>query len=245
MNACLPPVVLREPLYPIDPTDVTTTTSSTSSFKIPASAVLSKIMEDEKPKRCLTAYNLFFRDQRQQLLEALPVREGGKPKYSHGKISFKGLARVVSANWKVTTPQERNYYQSLAAADKLRYKKEMKEWKEKIEQQQAAQAQEQQQQQAEALAMMTDLPFSLASIFDEDEPLVGIPPTAMTTTSTAAAMTFTTTQNGMDQATVVSVDEEQPQARPVVGRAQLEKVFGSFPTTLLGSVHAADHEWPV
>jgi hypothetical protein len=82
-----------------------------------------------KPKRPLSAYNLFFRDQRGLLLDNLPTRGDDKPKRSHGKIGFKDLARTIAARWKDIAPDEKERYESIAAEGREKYLKRAKEWK--------------------------------------------------------------------------------------------------------------------
>ena len=83
----------------------------------------------EKPKRPLTAYNLFFQEERQALLAELPVRNAGKPRKGHGKIGFQDMAHVISGRWRKVDPQRLAYLKQIAAADKARYKREMKAYK--------------------------------------------------------------------------------------------------------------------
>eukprot|EP00977_Amphora_coffeiformis_P009409 scaffold2179_cov165-Amphora_coffeaeformis.AAC.13 len=83
----------------------------------------------EKPKRPLTAYNIFFRDERQRLLETLPVLKNVKSKKAHGKISFPDLAKRISREWKRISPASKVHYCELACHDKLRYYREMEEWR--------------------------------------------------------------------------------------------------------------------
>lgn len=93
-----------------------------------------------KPKRCLTAYNFFFKDTRQSILAARPKAEittkaksqrnrqrNRRP--THGKITFAALGKEIAEKWKITSPEERRYYQELANKDKERYIKEMAVWK--------------------------------------------------------------------------------------------------------------------
>eukprot|EP00522_Entomoneis_paludosa_P006198 CAMPEP_0172446344 /NCGR_PEP_ID=MMETSP1065-20121228/5958_1 /TAXON_ID=265537 /ORGANISM="Amphiprora paludosa, Strain CCMP125" /LENGTH=279 /DNA_ID=CAMNT_0013197435 /DNA_START=112 /DNA_END=951 /DNA_ORIENTATION=+ len=92
----------------------------------------------EKPKRSLSAYNLFFQAERKKLLQSLPDRpsqgKGRKPRNSHGKLGFAEMARLVSAKWKKITPEEKAPFDELAKRDTLRYKREMQEWKSQNEQ---------------------------------------------------------------------------------------------------------------
>jgi hypothetical protein len=98
--------------------------------------VLSNKEMDErkrKPKRPLSSYNLFFQNERKEILRATPERAGVKPRRSHGKIGFADLARNIAANWKSIDPESRAHFDKLAAKDKERYKREMDEWKKKEE----------------------------------------------------------------------------------------------------------------
>jgi hypothetical protein len=87
----------------------------------------------DKPKRPLSAYNLFFQHERGEILRATPERAEGKPRRSHGKIGFADLARNIAANWKSIDPESRSHFDKLAAKDKERYKTEMDVWKKKQE----------------------------------------------------------------------------------------------------------------
>ena len=82
----------------------------------------------EKPSRPLTAYNIFFHDERQRLHQA----------YLDGtsrKLSYQETSRVVAARWRRLESQEKAYYKQLAAKDKRRFALEMVQWK--IEQESA------------------------------------------------------------------------------------------------------------
>lgn len=70
-----------------------------------------------------------FQAERKKLLEALPVRESGKPSRSHGKIGFCELGRTIACLWKSCDAETKVYYSSLASAEKERYKKDMEEYK--------------------------------------------------------------------------------------------------------------------
>jgi hypothetical protein len=49
---------------------------------------------------------------------------------SHGKIGFAEMARAISSKWKMITPENKAYYDELAAQDKVRYKSQMAAWNE-------------------------------------------------------------------------------------------------------------------
>ncbi|KAL7578167.1 hypothetical protein ACA910_012604 [Epithemia clementina (nom. ined.)] len=92
----------------------------------------SAALELEKPKRPLSAYNLFFQDERQKMLaerpvrpEGIPIRRGG----GHGKVGFAELARTVAAKWKIIDPKTKARYDFLAKREKIQYKIKVDAWK--------------------------------------------------------------------------------------------------------------------
>ena len=78
-----------------------------------------------KPKRPLSAYNLFFQSERLRLLEQLPVRPTGKPRKSHGKLGFREMAVVIGSRWRALDDYSRSHFNERAKQDKERYKKEV------------------------------------------------------------------------------------------------------------------------
>lgn len=85
----------------------------------------------EKPKRPLSAYNMFFHDERLRLLAELPERPCGiKPKKSHGKIGFRQMATVIGARWRNIDGPRKAYYEDLARQEKLRHSKAMARYRE-------------------------------------------------------------------------------------------------------------------
>ena len=90
---------------------------------------MDPIEEEPKPKRPLSAYNFFFKQQRLQLLRTRPIRPEGKPRRSHGKIGFADLARTIAGRWKATSEEEKQRFEDRSNQDKLRYHREMEEWK--------------------------------------------------------------------------------------------------------------------
>lgn len=120
-----PSLAATAPATAIIPASPRNTPAAPAVMACPA----KEVKEEDKPKRPLSAYNIFFKLQRKQLIEVLPVRAKGKPRRSHGKIGFAEMARTIAFKWKRITPQEKAVFQKLAAADKKRYTEEMKEWK--------------------------------------------------------------------------------------------------------------------
>jgi hypothetical protein len=87
---------------------------------------------NDKPKRPLSAYNLFFQMERQKLSEtetngATASGKGGRHKKP--KMPFGGLARYVADKWKNIDPETLAYYQGLAAKEQKRYMSDLVSWK--------------------------------------------------------------------------------------------------------------------
>ena len=104
-----------------------------------------------KPKRPLSAYNIFFRDERANILAGIPDKdddddddhdddhadEADEPKKKsgkkrkrppHGKIGFESLAKIVGQRWKELKPDELAKYKKLADVDMVRYRAEMESY---------------------------------------------------------------------------------------------------------------------
>ena len=67
--------------------------------------------------------------ERDRLLKILPER-ANKPKKSHGKIGFESLADTVAANWRAADEATKAPCYELQRQDKIRQRKELKEYKE-------------------------------------------------------------------------------------------------------------------
>lgn len=108
-----------------------------------------------KPKRPLSAYNFFFREERARILDSIPQAEGKKKKKKrkdgkvkeedngkagekeydqvgddgkkipHGKIGFENLAKLIGKRWQELDAEGMEKYKKLADDDMTRYKREM------------------------------------------------------------------------------------------------------------------------
>jgi hypothetical protein len=110
----------------------------------------SKKKRKKKPKDCprrpLSGYNLFFKDERKRILAAIPESEKdkkpkdprdeitwpGKKRAPHGKIGFENLAKTIGARWKEIEGEQLKHYKDLATKDLHRYAREMKEYEAKL-----------------------------------------------------------------------------------------------------------------
>jgi gas vesicle protein len=126
---------------------------------------------DGKPKRPLSAYNLFFRDQRTLLLGAdKPSQEMEDFKKrahckTHGKISFSDMAKLIGIRWKSLDEYTRKIYAARAQMDMQRYTTEVGIWKKQSQQQQQQLQQQHQQQQQQH-----QYPLAKATIASASQP---------------------------------------------------------------------------
>lgn len=110
----------------------------------------SALEEEKKPLKTLSAYNFFFRHERERILADDKDHESDDEFYSfskkqsllydhwyrdrsqkrshrksHGKISFATLSRIVAQRWKALPENRKKFYQDLAAEDLKRYRHEI------------------------------------------------------------------------------------------------------------------------
>jgi len=79
----------------------------------------------DKPNRPLSAYNIFFRDERRKLMSVNNGLSVDK------KVGFAALARHISAKWKALDEDSKKAYKMPANLEQIRYKLELAEWRKK------------------------------------------------------------------------------------------------------------------
>jgi hypothetical protein len=119
-----------------------------SKEKIPASTMKrpTRKKPKDKPKRPLSAYNFFFKEEREKILKILLAEDPkdvendpGSEDYigeemmkrlkkEGGKVSFEEMGKLIGQRWKNIDPDRLSKYSELAAEDTERYKKEMQSY---------------------------------------------------------------------------------------------------------------------
>jgi hypothetical protein len=111
--------------------------------KLPVIKRPTKKKPKDKPKRPLSAYNFFFKEEREKIIKVVlaedpaavkqdPEDDGfldaetiGRLKKEGGKVSFEEMGKIIGQRWKNINPDRLSKYSELAAEDTERYKTEM------------------------------------------------------------------------------------------------------------------------
>jgi hypothetical protein len=87
----------------------------------------------DMPKRPLSAYNLFFKSERQRIVSSV-TKGKPMPKTRRGKslgIGFAGMARNIAGKWKIIPNADKTVFEEEARIEKARYRKEIAVWRSK------------------------------------------------------------------------------------------------------------------
>ena len=123
-----------------------------SSDKLPLpSKRPSKKKPKDKPKRPLSAYNFFFKEEREKILKVVTAEDPekvendpesedyldeealGRLRKEGGKVSFEEMGKLIGQRWKNIDSERMTKFSELAAEDTERYKKAMAEYNSKQE----------------------------------------------------------------------------------------------------------------
>jgi len=116
---------------------------SKPATKLPVIKRPTKKKPKDKPKRPLSAYNFFFKEEREKIIKVVlaedpaavkqdPDDDGfldaesiGRLRKEGGKVSFEEMGKIIGQRWKNIDPDRLSKYAELAAEDTERYKTEM------------------------------------------------------------------------------------------------------------------------
>jgi hypothetical protein len=116
---------------------------SKETSKLPVIKRPTKKKPKDKPKRPLSAYNFFFKEEREKIIKVVlaedpsavkqdPDDDGfldaetiDRLKKEGGKVSFEEMGKIIGQRWKNIDPDRLSKYSELAAEDTERYKTEM------------------------------------------------------------------------------------------------------------------------
>ena len=80
----------------------------------------------DRPKRPLSAYNIFFRNERQSMMD---IKMQGYADPTDKTLGFAGLAKHVSTKWKILDQPTKSTFEKLAAVEKQKYFVSLDIWK--------------------------------------------------------------------------------------------------------------------
>jgi len=118
--------------------------SDSSTKKVPSAVKkTTKKKPKDKPKRPLSAYNFFFKEEREKILKVVLAEDPakfqsnpesndyldeaaiGRLKKEGGKVSFEEMGKIIGQRWKNIDPDRLSGYSEMASEDTERYKAEM------------------------------------------------------------------------------------------------------------------------
>ena len=108
-----------------------------TSTKKPKKIAKKKRSADGRPRRPLSAYNIFFQVERKRIMEEqkelsiTSTKNKRNPKRlgQHANVGFGNLARMVSERWRSVSPDAKRTLDDQARIEKEQYVREMEAWK--------------------------------------------------------------------------------------------------------------------
>lgn len=106
----------------------------------PSDDVADDMPDIARPKRPLTAYNLFFKEERANIVEEQAADnehhtsdgvKRNRRKEPHGKIGFEAMAKTIAERWKTIDPERLAAYNQRADEGKKHYRKAIAEYNRK------------------------------------------------------------------------------------------------------------------
>ena len=162
----------------------------------------------DMPRRPLSAYNIFFKHEREVIMAQRAAAAGGADKPSipqdsspqsstkskkHVKsgVGFAGLAKSIAAKWKEMDAESREPFEKSAAGEKAKYKEKMLIWRAK----QKAEKEAQQTLEQQPSSLATELGNSkkgaeVASNFHQMQAMLETPPTQRKMTNSMETLNF-------------------------------------------------------
>jgi hypothetical protein len=129
---------------PVESSRQTPTALSSKAISNSAEYQRTYIKKQGKPTRPLSAYNIFFKEERQKILQGSPdsadsdgvtdekpSAKKSKSSKTKRKVGFEDMAKIIAQRWESVKADanQKRYYQDLADQDKHRYQTELAEWK--------------------------------------------------------------------------------------------------------------------
>jgi len=132
----------------VSPSNSSIGSGSAASSNNKESSTTTAVAAPPTPLRALSAYNFFFRDERDRIINDSDQdftsekerrlltthwnqdrNKKRRHRKTHGKIDFTTLSKLISSRWKELSAEHKEFYRNVAAKDWDRYQRELAEYK--------------------------------------------------------------------------------------------------------------------